>query len=292
MEGIGNMINLDKLTEYLKKSDANTIVLSFSEIENILGSELPAEAKQAAKWWWNVKDSKKAKTWLDCGYSTFDQKSIPARGNVCFKKVEKEPEFQRGFSRIWYFLTDKDAELHQKATAVLEISIIPVATILTLMIAALTLYVTIHPTKSPEQIRADFAELVIEGDYALENRNYLEAAGYYHKASLIAYDIDSATYSLQREGSCYMLYGLLENNKDYQKKALMIYESIINTPEYNNTRSYQEATIDLCYLYRALDYDWQDENGVLLWNNWKLCLIVMILRLFLKKIYQHLSLLL
>ena len=254
------MINLDKLSEYLKNSDAGMVVLTFPEIEYILGSELPVEAKQTAKWWWNVKDSKKAKSWLDYGYETFDQKNISARGSVCFRQIGKEPKLQKGFHHVGYFLTDKDAEAHQKAVALLEVSVIPAAAILTLIVTIAALYFTIFPTKSQNQIVKDFANIILDGDYALENRNFLEAAGYYHKAFLISYDIYSASFSQHREGTCYMLYGLVNNDKKYLRRALPILSNIVNTPKYENTVGYQEALIDLCYLYRALDYDPQDEK--------------------------------
>lgn len=254
------MINLDKLSAYLKKCDTDVITLSFSEIESILENELPAEAKQTAKWWWNIKDSKKAKSWLNYGFYTYNSKNIPSRGNVCFKRTSHKPELQRGFSRIWYFLTDKDAELHQKTMAVLEIIVIPLVTILTLIIAILTLYATMFPTKSQDQIKKEFESLVLEGEYAFENKEFLEAASYYHQASLIAYDTSSETYSLHREGSCYMIYGIAENDKYYLKRTLMIFKNIVNTSEYENTRGYQEAIIDLCSLYAILGYDWQDKN--------------------------------
>lgn len=245
------MINLDKLSEYLKKSDASMIILSFHEIENILESELPLEAKHTAKWWWNVKYSKKAKSWLDYGYETHDHQNIPARGSICFRRIEKKPKYEKGFSRIWYFLTDMDAELHQKAMAVLEISVMPI-------LAILTLYFTMFPYRSPHQARTDFANLISEGNYALENSNFLEAADYYHKASSISYDIYSEAFSQHREGICYMLYGLSENDKNYQKRALLILENLVDTSRYNNTLAYQEALTGLCSLYNALDYDPQD----------------------------------
>jgi len=254
------MIDLNELSEYLKKSNANTITLSFSQLEDILGCKLPDEAKQTGKWWWNIKDSKKAGFWLDCGYCTIDHKYIPARGNVCFKRVEKEPEFQKGFGRIWYYLTDKDAELHQKTMALLEISVIPVVTILTLIVAVLTFYVTVFPVRPQDQIKEAFISFVSEGDYAFENKNFLEAAGYYHRASLNTFDVYSESYSRQREGMCYLIYGVLEQDKNYLKRAFLIYQSIVDTSEYENTEIYHEALIDICYLYRALDYDWQDEN--------------------------------
>lgn len=267
------MVNLDKLSEYLKKSDANTIVLTFREIESILESELPVEAKRTAKWWWNVKDSKKAKSWLDYGYETLDQKNIPARGCVYFRRIIKKPELQKGFSRKWYFLTDRDAELHQKVMAVLEIFVIPVVTILTLIIAIATLYITIFPVESQDQIRENFTNLIIEGYFEFKNWNFLDAADYYHKASLASYDIDSAAYSQHREGMCYMLYGLIdvygssdmyyglgENEKKYLRRALIIFENITNTPGHENTQGFQEAIIDLSSLYRFLGYDPEDEK--------------------------------
>lgn len=254
------MIILDKLSEYLKKSDADVITLSFSEIESILESELPTEAKQTAKWWWNIKDSKKAKSWLNYGYYTYDSKNIPSRGNVCFKRTVQKPELKRGFSRIWYFLTDKDAELHQKVMAVLEISVMPLVTILALIVAILNFNATTFPEKSQDQIKKEFESLVFEGEYAFKNKAFLEAASYYHQASLIAYDTHSEAYSLHGEGSCYMLYGIAESDKYYLKRTLMIFENIVNTPEYENTKGYQEAIIDLCSLYGILGYDWQDEK--------------------------------
>lgn len=254
------MINLDKLSEYLKTSDANVITLSFSEIENILGSELPAEAKQIAKWWWNIKNSKKARSWLDYGYYTYDNKNMLSIGKICFVRIEKKPKLQRGFSRIWYFLTDKDAGLHQKATALLEILVMPLIAILALIVAISSLYTTIFPPKSQYQIEQGFVNIVSEGDYALGNNEFLEAADYYNQASLIAYDTHSEAYSLHRKGMCYMLYGMAENDKNYLKKALIIFENIENTPKYENTQGYQEAVIDLCALYYYLDYDWEDEK--------------------------------
>lgn len=245
------MINLDKLSEYLKKSNANMITLSFAEIESILESELPAEAKQTAKWWWNIKDSKKAKAWLDYGFYTYDNKNIQTRGNVCFKRTEKNPEFHRGFSRIWYFLTDRDAEPHKKARALLEI-LVSLATILALFIS---IFSTI------DQGKKDFERLVSQGDFAFDNKNYLDAAGYYNQAYLIAYDTYSSAYSLHHVGDCYLAYyGLVESDKDYLKDSLIIHEYIVNNPEYKNTKEYQLALIDLCSLYRLLGYDWQDEK--------------------------------
>lgn len=254
------MINLDKLSEFLKKSDENMITLSFSEIESILESELPVEAKQTAKWWWNIKGSKRAKSWLDYGYQTYDNKNILSRGNVCFIRYAKKPEFQKGFRKLWYFITDKDAKSHQKAMAALELLVLPLVAIFTLIIAGLTLYITIFPVKPQSQIKKECENFVLEGEYAIKNKEFLEAASYFHQAFLIAYDTDSETYTLHREGGCYMLYGMEENNKYYLERALIIFENIVTTPKYEDTKGYQEAIIDLCALYGFLGYDWQDEK--------------------------------
>lgn len=179
---------------------------------------------------------------------------------MCFKRIDREVEFRKGFGRIWYFLTDKDAESHQKTMAFLEIFVVPVVAILTLIVAILTFYVTVFPTKTQDQIQEVFATFVSEGDYSFENKNFLDAAGYYHRASLNSYDIYSEVYSQQREGMCYFLHGMLEQDKNYLNRAFMIYQSIVDTPEYENTDIYREALIDICSLYRWLDYDWQNER--------------------------------
>lgn len=236
------------------------ITLSFSEIESILESELPVEAKQTAKWWWNIKGSKRAKSWLDYGYQTYDNKNILSRGNVCFIRYAKKPEFQKGFRKLWYFITDKDAKSHQKAMAALELLVLPLVAIFTLIITGLTLYITIFPVKPQSQIKKECENFVLEGEYAIKNKEFLEAASYFHQAFLIAYDTDSETYTLHREGGCYMLYGMEENNKYYLERALIIFENIVTTPKYEDTKGYQEAIIDLCALYGFLGYDWQDEK--------------------------------
>lgn len=131
------MTNLDKLSEYLNQANKPIITLTFSEIEIIIGAPLPTEAKRTAKWWWNIKDSKKAKAWIDCGYYTYDCANIPVRGNVCFKKSEK-PQEVGCLKKVWYFLTDKDAESHKKTMAFLEISVLPLVAVITLLVTILS----------------------------------------------------------------------------------------------------------------------------------------------------------
>lgn len=168
-------MNLDNLAEYLKKENENLIVLSFSEIEDILGKDLPTEAKQEAKWWWNIKDSKKAKTWIDSGYYTYDCKHIPITGNVCFEKIKTETKKEiKGIKKIWYFLTDKDAELHQKIMAFLEILVLPLIASATLILTLISVFPTKSETTSEIIINNYYENVKSDSQIEIVNIDILE----------------------------------------------------------------------------------------------------------------------
>jgi DNA-binding XRE family transcriptional regulator len=58
----------DPLFEYLKEQpDSGLLELSFAEIEQILGEELPASAKVTRAWWANSK-STQSKAWQEAGW--------------------------------------------------------------------------------------------------------------------------------------------------------------------------------------------------------------------------------
>ena len=61
------MAKYEKLTEWLKNP---TIVLTFAEIENIIGDRLPDAALKHRAWWGNEKgaESRQCKAWLDAGW--------------------------------------------------------------------------------------------------------------------------------------------------------------------------------------------------------------------------------
>ena len=61
------------------------------------------------------------------------------RGNVCFKRISDTPDVQGAswVKRLWYFLTDEDAESHKRFMALLEISILPLITILSFVVTIL-----------------------------------------------------------------------------------------------------------------------------------------------------------
>ena len=56
------------LTEYLQNTRKKEILLSFSELENILGFSLDSSAFQYKEFWANCTASTKAYSWMDAGY--------------------------------------------------------------------------------------------------------------------------------------------------------------------------------------------------------------------------------
>lgn len=57
----------DPLYEYLRSASRDEIILSFSDIEKVLGFELPLSAYTYSAWWVNGGHSQ-ANAWLDAGY--------------------------------------------------------------------------------------------------------------------------------------------------------------------------------------------------------------------------------
>lgn len=164
-------MDLNKLSVYLKEKNENVVELTFEEIEKILGYRLPPKAKKDGKWWWNIKDSKKAQTWINNGYYTFDCKNIPIKSNVCFRKnkLEKTEEI-KGIKRVWYFLTDKDAELHQKVMAFLEILILPLIALLTLILT----YISVFSTHSETTINNYYESVKSDSQIEIVNIDILD----------------------------------------------------------------------------------------------------------------------
>ena len=57
-----------KLTEYLQKNRKTELLLTFAEIEDILGFSLDVSAFQYKEFWANCTASTKAYSWMDAGY--------------------------------------------------------------------------------------------------------------------------------------------------------------------------------------------------------------------------------
>jgi len=61
-----------KLNEYLQKTNKKEILLTMTEIEEILGFSLDASAFQYKEFWANCTASTKAYSWMDAGYEIIE----------------------------------------------------------------------------------------------------------------------------------------------------------------------------------------------------------------------------
>lgn len=76
------------LKNYLARSQAPLITLTFAQIEEIIGFELPESAtKHAEAWWSNNRDHSQAVAWLDAGYETDWVSDSYANKHITFQKV-------------------------------------------------------------------------------------------------------------------------------------------------------------------------------------------------------------
>ena len=66
------MAKYTPLEEYLKGQNETEISVRFADIEEIIGSELPASAREYLIWWDNNSASShvQARAWLNAGYHT------------------------------------------------------------------------------------------------------------------------------------------------------------------------------------------------------------------------------
>jgi DNA-binding XRE family transcriptional regulator len=73
------------LLEYLTRLDDVEVVLTFTEIETIMGEPLPESARQKRAWWSNrSKGALQAKAWMNAGYLVEDLDF--EAGQVVFRK--------------------------------------------------------------------------------------------------------------------------------------------------------------------------------------------------------------
>ena len=68
------MTKYEPITTYFNLCKKQSVKLSYSEIEEILGFDLPPTARKCKQWWGNGKShpESQAKAWLDAGYKTTD----------------------------------------------------------------------------------------------------------------------------------------------------------------------------------------------------------------------------
>ena len=75
-----------KLEEYLRNSQKQVEVLSYDEIEEILGFELPPSAHKYRAWWANDRSHTHANAWLNAGWKV---SSVDLGKSITFRKVER-----------------------------------------------------------------------------------------------------------------------------------------------------------------------------------------------------------
>ena len=65
-------LKYSKLADYLLNLGSNRITISFREIEQIIGEELPPTAYNHRQFWENSLSHSQAKSWLNAGYKTVE----------------------------------------------------------------------------------------------------------------------------------------------------------------------------------------------------------------------------
>jgi len=80
----------EPLSQFLRKQRTGRIVLTFAEIERIIGFKLPRSAKEYRAWWSNNPfNSVMTRAWLDAG---FESEQVDMEGRkLAFRKVRKMP---------------------------------------------------------------------------------------------------------------------------------------------------------------------------------------------------------
>ena len=118
------MVHLDNLSEYLKNSKEKTVVLSFEEIEKIIGERLPEKAKNNPNWWWNVNNGVRAKAWMMAGYVTSNCKNIPITHNVIFIKNSDskcDTNHVKGIKKVWFILANPESESNKRLVMIIQL---------------------------------------------------------------------------------------------------------------------------------------------------------------------------
>jgi len=82
------MTKYQPLEAHLRKSGQETVSMTFSEIEEVIGAELPASAFKHRGWWSNnPSNSVITHAWLDAGYKSANV-DIPGR-RLMFRRFEQ-----------------------------------------------------------------------------------------------------------------------------------------------------------------------------------------------------------
>lgn len=87
------MSKYDPLLTYLSKRRDESVPMGFSEIENVLGFELPPSSRRQRAWWSNnPTNNVMTQAWLDAGYETANVDM--AGEKLMFRKTDGVPRSQ------------------------------------------------------------------------------------------------------------------------------------------------------------------------------------------------------
>lgn len=82
------MSKYDPLEDYLKQADDEDVPMGFSEIEHVLGFELPPSSRKQRAWWSNnTSNNVMTRAWVDAGFETAEVDM--AAEKLTFKRVKK-----------------------------------------------------------------------------------------------------------------------------------------------------------------------------------------------------------
>jgi len=89
------MPQFDAITNYLKGTQANDIMLSFQKLDSIFSPEkLPIEARNRRKWWENTTSTPQGAAWMSAGWEVMNVNLI--HGEVTFSRENTKQPGQSG----------------------------------------------------------------------------------------------------------------------------------------------------------------------------------------------------
>ena len=85
----------EPLAEFLRRQSSAVVLLSFDEIERVIGAKLPPSATHHRAWWSNnAQNNVMTKAWRDAGFESEDVDMMARR--VAFRRVRSEPSRDAG----------------------------------------------------------------------------------------------------------------------------------------------------------------------------------------------------
>ena len=94
-------INLDPLSDYLKKQTQKDVYLKLDDIERIIGHPLPPKAKNSPHWWYNNIHYPQSKTWLANKYKTINTFEMRCNEYIHFQRITSSIKYTFLYNRIF-----------------------------------------------------------------------------------------------------------------------------------------------------------------------------------------------